>query len=119
MTVLVGALACCGVETLETMHGWSASAFDENPAFGAWQWVTLPVPLAAFPALLRERQAQGLRLGHDDWFLSGTMPFAWEVKLCHEGDLHLQTGEPALLEQLANGLEPLGIRLVRHEKRLP
>ncbi|EYB67749.1 hypothetical protein DEIPH_ctg033orf0184 [Deinococcus phoenicis] len=115
--ILVGALGHCGVETLEAMHGWSASDFGEHPAFGAWQWVPFSVQLSDVPALLRERQAQGLCLGRDDWFLSGTVPFVWAVKLCHEGDLHLQTDEPALLAWLKDQLEPLGIQLVRHDAR--
>ena len=111
LDAVLEALQVLGSETLELMHGWSLSGFSDTPEFAALEWQTEMVALADLPELLRERAQLGFCLGRDDLFL--TLPGVTELKLCHEGDLHLRTEDEAFAAYLAGCLTARGIGLTR------
>ncbi|MHA0039078.1 hypothetical protein [Deinococcus sp. PESE-13] len=104
-------LQLLGIKTLELLHGWSFSDFSDTPEFAAMEWQTEEVTLLALPELLRERARLGFCLGRDDLFL--TLPGGTELKLCHEGDLHLRTEDESFAVHLAGCLAKQGINLNR------
>ena len=112
LDAVLEALQVLGSETLELMHGWSLSGFSDTPEFAALEWQTEEVALADLPELLRERARLGFCLGRDELFL--TLPGDVEIKLCHEGDLHLRTEDEAFAVRLARHLATLGVGLARH-----
>ena len=111
LDAVLEALQVPGSETLELMHGWSLSDFSDTPEFEALEWQTEVVALAALPELLQERARLGFCLGRDDLFL--TLPGGVEIKLCHEGDLHLRTEDEGFAARLAGCLTARGIGLTR------
>ena len=109
LNAVLEALCGLGVESAELMHGWSFSDFSDTPEFAAMEWQTEEVTLAALPELLRERARLGFCLGRDELFL--TLPGGAELKLCHEGDLHLRAEDESFAVHLAGCLTARGISL--------
>lgn len=110
-------LRALGSETLELMHGWSLSDFSDTPEFAGLEWQAEVVALADLPELLRERAQLGFCLGRDDLFL--TLPGGPEIKLCHEGDLHLRTEDEVFAAHLAESLTGRDISLTRRPAAAP
>ena len=99
----VDGLAATGRDQVEWLHGWATPTELE-----AWQWQTETLPCSALRATLHGRERPGFVLGEADLHWSGE---GWEVLLCHEGDLHLSTGDEGLVAELRRRLAAVGVPL--------